>query len=65
MFEFKPVPPEEVERGVKRAFAFMEKELGEEFEIEDGVYKAIAVGCGGDVRKSLNSVELCVMSCVP
>ena len=65
VFEFKPVPPEEVERGVKRAFAFMEKELGEEFEIEDGVYKAIAVGCGGDVRKSLNSVELCVMSCVP
>ena len=65
VFEFKPVPPEEVERGVKRGFSCMEKELGESFEIEEGVYKAIAVGCGGDVRKSLNSVELCVMSCVP
>ena len=65
VFEFKPVPPDEVERGVKRAFAFMENELEETFEIEDGVYNAIAVGCGGDVRKSLNSVELCVMSCIP
>ena len=65
VFEFKPVPPEEVERGVKRAFAFMADELGEQFDIENGVVEKIAVGCGGDVRKSINSVELCVMSCVP
>lgn len=65
VFEFKPVPPEEVERGIQRAFAFMQDELGEQFQIEDGVFGQIAVGCGGDVRKSLNSVELCVMSSVP
>ncbi len=65
VFEFKPVPPEEVERGIKRAFDFMQDELNEKFEIEDGVLNQISVGCGGDVRKSINSVELCVMSCVP
>lgn len=65
VFEFKPVPPEEVQRGIKRAFDFMQDEFGEQFAIEDGVIEQIATGCGGDVRKSLNSVELCVMSTVP
>lgn len=65
VFEFKPVPPDEVERGIKRAFDFMQRELNEKFEIEDGVFNQIAVGCGGDVRKSINSVELCVMSSIP
>ncbi len=65
VFEFKPVPPEEVQRGIKRAFDFMQDELGETFVIEDGVLEQIATGCGGDVRKSINSVELCVMSTVP
>ncbi len=65
VFEFKPVPPEEVQRGIKRAFDFMQDELGEQFVIEEGVLEQIATGCGGDVRKSINSVELCVMSTVP
>ncbi|MDD6394903.1 MAG: replication-associated recombination protein A [Firmicutes bacterium] len=65
VFEFKPVPPEEIQRGIKRAFDFMRDELGEQLVIEDGVLEQIASGCGGDVRKSINSVELCVMSTVP
>lgn len=62
VFEFKPVPFDEIENAVKRAFSFMEKELGCNFEIEDGVVSHIAKGCGGDVRKSINTVELCVLS---
>jgi putative ATPase len=62
VFEFKPVPFDEIENAVKRAFSFMEKELGCNFEIEDGVVPHIAKGCGGDVRKSINTVELCVLS---
>ena len=30
--------------------------------LEDGVVEHIARGCGGDVRKSINTVELCVLS---
>ncbi len=66
VFEFKSVEPEEIERGVKRAFDFMQGESdGERFDIEEGVIAQIAAGCGGDVRKSINAVELCVMSTVP
>lgn len=62
VFEFKPVTPEEAERAVQRGFAIMEEELGIVLQIEDGVTWHIAQGCGGDVRKSLNTVELCVLA---
>ncbi len=62
VFEFKYVTPEETEKAVKRGFDFLQKEKNEEFFIEDGVITHIAKSCGGDVRKSLNAVELCVLS---
>lgn len=62
VFEFKAVPPEEVRPAVERGFRFMEEERGETFEVEDGVCAYIAQACGGDVRKALGSVELCVLS---
>lgn len=62
VFEFKPVTAQEVERAVQRGFAIMEEELGIVLQIEDGVTWHIAQGCGGDVRKSLNTVELCVLA---
>lgn len=62
VFEFKPVTSDELEKAVKRAFLILEKEYGCTFEIEDGVTSHIANGCGGDVRKCINTVELCVLS---
>lgn len=62
VFEFKPVTPEEMIPAVERAFRFMEQERGETFEIEQGVCPYIATACGGDVRKGIGSVELCVLS---
>ena len=61
VFEFKYVTPEEAEKAVIRGFKFLEEEKKETFEIEDGVTSHIAAACGGDVRKSLNAVELCVL----
>lgn len=58
VFEFKPVPPEELERAVERAFKCMQQQLGIQLNIEDGVCKYISRGSGGDVRKALNTVEL-------
>ena len=57
VFEFKPVPPEEMERAVARGFRCMAEQLGEEIHLSDGV-----CGCGGDVRKAMNTVELIVLS---
>lgn len=62
VFEFKPVEPQEIERAVRRAFACLEQERGEEILPEKGVIPYIAQACGGDVRKSINAVELCVLA---
>ncbi len=61
VFEFKHVTPTEVESAVNRGFKLLAEEKDEEFDIEDGVSMHIATACGGDVRKSLNAVELCVL----
>lgn len=62
VFEFKFVSASDVIPAVKRAFDFIGNEQNEKFEIEDGVSEHIANACGGDVRKAINSVELCVLS---
>lgn len=62
VFEFKSVTPAEIAKAVKRAFDFMQEERKETFVIEDGVIDIISTACAGDVRKALNSVELCVLS---
>ncbi len=62
VFEFKPVTAEDLLPAVRRAFDFLRAERKEKIEIEDGVIEQIASSCGGDVRKSINAVELCVMS---
>ena len=64
VFEFKSLSPEDIVPAVKRAFAFMRDERKEEYDIEDGVIPYISQACGGDVRKAINAVELCVLSAV-
>ena len=62
VFEFKFVSAEDVVPAVKRAFDYIGTERHETYDIEDGVFEHIANACGGDVRKAINSVELCVLS---
>ncbi len=62
VFEFKPVTAEDIKPAVKRAFRLMGEELNCTFNLEDGVCEHIAYGCGGDVRKAVNTVELCSLS---
>ncbi len=62
VFEFKPVTDDEIIPAIKRAFKIMASELNLNIKLEDGVAEHISKGCGGDVRKSLNTVELCVLS---
>ena len=58
VFEFKQVPATEVERAVSRAIEIMQERSGKPVDVETGVIRKIAMSCGGDVRKSLNAVEL-------
>lgn len=62
VFEFKPLTPEEVTPAIRRAFQLTAEELGLKLRLENGVVEHIAWGCGGDVRKSINTVELCSLS---
>ena len=62
VFEFKQVDSDDVIPAIKRAFQIIADEMGVKLRLESGVVDYIATGCGGDVRKSLNTVELCVLS---
>lgn len=58
VFEFKSVEPDEVEKAVLRGFSALEEDFSAPIRLEEGVVSHIAKSCGGDVRKSLNTVEL-------
>lgn len=62
VFEFKALLPEEIIPAVERGFKLAMEQSEESLDIEEGVYEQIAKGCGGDVRKSLNTVELCLLA---
>ncbi len=62
VFEFKSVEPEEIEKAVRRGFDVLRQEREDVLEVEEAVYGHIARACGGDVRKALNAVELCVLA---
>lgn len=62
VFEFKALLPKEIIPAIERGFILASEEFGINIKTEDGVFEQIARGCGGDVRKALNTVELCVMS---
>lgn len=64
VFEFKPVEPEDLKRAVMRGFAKISEENGTEYEVSDEAADYICHGVGGDVRKCLNTVELCALSAV-
>lgn len=59
VFEFKALDCNDVMPAVERGFKFLEKENDLKINYPDEVVKKIALGCGGDVRKALNSVENC------
>ncbi len=65
VFEFKPVEVEDLKVAVRRGFAFLATEQGVSIETDEAVIAHIAQNCGGDVRKALNAVELCVLSTPP
>lgn len=59
VFEFKSVENEDIIPAIERGFSIISSENAVELDIADGVVKKIANGCGGDVRKAMNSVENC------
>ena len=65
VFEFKFVEPDEVIPSIERAFSYLENKNSYKITASDEAKKHIASACGGDVRKAMNSVELCVLTTKP
>ena len=63
VFEFKKISEKDVEKVLRRAISDKEKGLGNfKTQIDDDALKFLAFACNGDVRTSLNSLELAVLS---
>ena len=58
VFEFKPIGPEDAAQAIERAIRYLAGKSGLTVETEDGAVRQMAQGCGGDLRKALNAVEL-------
>ena len=65
VFEFKSVPAEEIRPAVLRALEIMKTRTPLPLTWEPEVPALVAQGCGGDVRKSINAVELLCEAAVP
>lgn len=65
VFEFKPVLPEEIKKAVVRAFSLCEEEFVQKIKVSPQALDFISKGCGGDVRKAINAVELSVLTSFP
>lgn len=62
VFEFKPVGKEDILPALKRAFKIACEQNELEYTFSDEAFEYIAMGCGGDVRKGVNTVELCLLA---
>ena len=58
VFEFKAISPRDAEGAVRRAVRLLAEREALEADCPDEVITLVAQGCGGDVRKALNAVEL-------
>ena len=65
VFEFKPLTVEETVPAVERALRIEQERSQLPFAWAEDVPKTVAAGCGGDVRKAVNAVELLYRSAKP
>ncbi len=62
VFEFKPLSYEDIMGVITRAISLISGEKGKEINISGDAIRKIAISANGDVRKSLNTLELCVVT---
>ncbi len=62
VFEFKALSEDDVIEFLEKTFKQLGEEQGKEVVLEEGVLKVIAGGSGGDLRKALNTTELCLLT---
>ena len=62
VFEFKPLSAEDIEAALNRAITVLTEEKQKKITVEELAIKKIARSAAGDVRRALNTLELCVLT---
>ena len=62
VFEFKTLSPEDISAVLRRAVGILSSEGEKALEISENGINAIAAAAAGDVRRSLNMLELCELT---
>ena len=62
VFEFKTLENTDIAALLDRGLSLISKEDGQSYSFSEGVRDKIARSAGGDVRRSLNMLELCLLS---
>ena len=65
IFEFKPIAPAEAAKAIRRAMDLAGQRANLTVEAEDAVIDQLSQGCGGDLRKAINAVELLFTAAAP
>ena len=62
VFEFKPLTNEDIKQALLRGISLLEEEKNSKIEICDEAIGKIARSAAGDVRRALNTLELCILT---
>ena len=62
VFEFKPLSREDIMGVITRGINIISEEKGKKINISDDAIRKIATSANGDVRRSLNTLELCIVT---
>ena len=65
VFEFKSLAPADIRKAQERVLRLLQERDNITVEMEDGVLDYISAACGGDARKSINTVELLYSTAIP
>ncbi len=63
IFEFKPLEREDVRAGIEKALERYNRENEKNIKLTPKAVDVLAFGCGGDMRKAYNAMELLIAAC--
>ncbi len=63
VFEFKTLSAEDITEVLNRALGILREETGKSIIISPQSLRKMALASAGDVRRSLNMLELCILTC--
>ncbi len=62
VFEFKPLSAEDITEALRRGVSLIEEEKGCKITVDPDALSKIARSAAGDVRRALNTLELCILT---